>query len=125
MCPSHRPVLPLVLACPTCCKSAKIASDLARVMDTEGFAEQVKAITLINTDADWIKQIRAGRAIMLIDGCDACCMQRLLSSHHVHENWHVNLHDFGFDHNLDGLRSLTQLNALLREVQSLLASVKV
>lgn len=116
--------LPLVLACSGCSKNAQTANDLARVMDAEGFAKLTTSVNLINTEPNWVNEVRLGRAILLIDGCDKCCMHHLLSTYHIAEDWHVNLCDYGFNQTIEGLLGLSQLNSAIRAVQSILSSAR-
>lgn len=116
------PKIPLVLACSGCSRNAQTAQNLAKVMATEGYAQVPNCISLINTEPSWVKEVRAGRPIMLIDGCNKCCLQTILAAYAIREDWHVNLYDYGFDHELAGLRCVSQLNVVMRIVQGILSA---
>ena len=112
--------LPLILACSGCSQNAHIASDLAKVMDTEGFAKLTSSVKLINAHPNWVKQVSLGRPIMLIDGCNKCCTQHLLATYCINETWYINLHDYGFNQTIHGLHHVAQLQSVMRTVQNIL-----
>jgi uncharacterized metal-binding protein len=117
--------LPLILACCGCSENAQIASDVANVMDSEGFAKQLFAtVNSVYPEPQWVNKVRGGRPIMLLDGCNKCCMQCLLKAYNISASWHINLFDYGLHPTLDGLHSLQQLNAVVRHVQNSLSTYK-
>lgn len=114
---------PLLLACCGCANSAHIASDIARVMENEGFAQQISgALNVIQPEPDWISQVRHGRPLMLIDGCAKCCTQHLLETLNLTPSWYINLFDFGLPPCSAGLHHVAQLNLVMRRVQGILSS---
>lgn len=116
--------LPLVLACCAC--NAQIANDVANVMDSEGFAKQLFAtVDSVYPEPQWVNEVRNGRPIMILDGCNKCCMQCLLKTYNISASWHINLFDYGLHPTLDGLHSLQQLNAIVRSVQNSLSRHKI
>jgi len=115
--------LPLILACCACAKNAQIASDLANVMEREGFAQQISAtIDSVYPEPHWVSEVRDGRPIMLLEGCNKCCMQCLLQAYNISASWHINLFNYGLHPTLDCLHRLQHLNAVVRSVQNILTS---
>ena len=118
--------LPLVLACCGCAKNAKIANNVAQVMDSEGFAQLLHTVvTAVYPEPLWVKQVRAGRAIMLLDGCHKCCTLQLLKTYKINASWHINLLDYGLVPDNDGLHTLSKLNIVMRKVQGILSAQQV
>ena len=117
--------LPLILACCGSTKNAQIASDLANVMEHEGYAKQLFTVMKsVYPEPQWVTEVRTGRPIMLLDGCNNCCMQGLFSAYRISASWHIILSDYGLHPTLDGLHSLQQLNTVIRYIQGILSTQK-
>jgi uncharacterized metal-binding protein len=93
------------------------------VMESEGFAKQLFAtIDSVYPEPHWVNEVRCGRPIMLLDGCNKCCMQCLLKAYNISASWHINLFNYGLHPTHDGLHRLQQLNAVVRCVQNILST---
>lgn len=83
--------LPLVYACSGCSGAAQMANALAVRLDREGLAE-MSCIAGVGGDVPALLKIaRAGRPIIVLDGCRLHCARNCLARHAILPSLHIDL----------------------------------
>ncbi|RQH08625.1 putative zinc-binding protein [Paraburkholderia dinghuensis] len=87
--------LPLVYACSGCSSAAQLANHVAVRLDRQGSAE-MSCIAGVGGDVPaLLKVARAGRPILVIDGCPLVCAKRSLERHGITPDKHMQLAECG------------------------------
>ncbi|WP_233862428.1 putative zinc-binding protein [Paraburkholderia adhaesiva] len=87
--------LPLVYACSGCSSAAQLANHVAVRLDRQGTAE-MSCIAGVGGDVPaLLKVARAGRPILVIDGCPLVCAKRSLERHSITPDKHMQLAECG------------------------------
>lgn len=114
---------PLVYACSGCSMLARVANDLAIVMDREGLVEMSCIAGVGARLKKLVTLAKSGRPILAMDGCELCCVKKTLALHHVEPTWHINLGELGIDNNDGEICSVSGQYRLLNYTYDLLGLI--
>lgn len=91
--------LPLVYSCSGCSSAAQLANSLAVRLDRELLAE-MSCIAGVGGDLrPLLKTAKAGRKILVMDGCPLNCAKKCLERHGVSPTTHIDLSKAGVSKN--------------------------
>lgn len=87
--------LPIVYSCSGCSSAAQMANQIAIKLDRTDVAEMSCIAGVGGNVKKLVKTAKAGRKIVVIDGCPLACSKACLSNHDIVPDMHYDLSKMG------------------------------
>lgn len=87
--------LPIVYSCSGCSSAAQMANHIAIKLDRSDLAEMSCIAGVGGNVKKLVKTAKAGRKIVVIDGCPLACSKACLSNHDIVPDLHYDLSKLG------------------------------
>lgn len=86
---------PLIYSCSGCSSSAQMANYMAIQIDRKGIADMSCIAGVGGNVQKFVKTARAGRKIIVIDGCPLACSKACLNQHSIEADLCIELTGYG------------------------------
>lgn len=86
---------PLIYSCSGCSSAAQMANYMALKIDRKGIADMSCIAGVGGNVKKLVKTAKAGRKIIVIDGCPLACSKACLSHHDIEPDLHIELTSHG------------------------------
>jgi len=86
---------PLIYSCSGCSSAAQMANYMAVQIDRKGIADMSCIAGVGGNVKKLVNTAKAGREIIVIDGCPLACSKACLSHHSIEPDLHFELTDYG------------------------------
>ena len=86
---------PIIYSCSGCSSAAQMANYIALKIDRKGIADMSCIAGVGGNVKKLVNTAKAGRKIIVIDGCPLACSKACLSQHGIEADLHIELTSYG------------------------------
>jgi uncharacterized metal-binding protein len=90
-----KPMKPIIYSCSGCSSAAQMANYMTIQIDRKGIADMSCIAGVGGNVKKLVNTARAGRKIIVIDGCPLACSKACLSHHGIEPDLHIELTGYG------------------------------
>lgn len=90
-----KPMKPIIYSCSGCSSAAQMANYMAIQIDRKGIADMSCIAGVGGNVKKLVNTAKAGRKIIVIDGCPLACSKACLSHHDIQPDLHIELTGYG------------------------------